>query len=234
MSSRGSPSLPRPRGFRPLAWAQSIVTLGALVVLAGVGYEMLASRVAASMYRARLDALGQEYAALRDRYNDAVRRTAVTELIVRGGSLSVRVRTIDGVERVIETPFDPRGEIYIDYVVLDGRLWIRRIFDVATPPGQAMVIEPDLAEVQWRAPNDVGDVPDHGKAVYRTLSDGRWIVTTTGDGALGLKRAGDADEGEALALGPAVRSYEEVLEPLPDPTRDITWGEVLGRVVGAE
>ena len=50
---------------------------------------MVESRVAADIYRQRLTALGADYEALRGRYNEAVRKTAVTELLVKDGSLSV-------------------------------------------------------------------------------------------------------------------------------------------------
>ena len=104
--------------------------------MAGVfGYRYLRADVEAEVYRDRLRALAEEYESLRGTYNEAVRRTAVTELLVHDGRLRVRVRSVAGVLREIETPFDPRQEVYVDYVVMDGRLWIRRVFDAWTPPG---------------------------------------------------------------------------------------------------
>jgi len=45
-------------------------------------------------------------------------------------------------------------------------------------------VDPNLAEVDW---NRVGH--HSGKAVYRSLTEGRWLVTVTGDGSLGLVKA---------------------------------------------
>lgn len=111
----------------------AVVTLGALVM----GYRLVRSDIAAEIYRERLRSLADSYDQLRRTYNDAVKKTAVTELIVREGRLSVAVRTVEGVRQVIDTPFDPSNEVFVDYIVLDGRLWIRRVFDSHTPRRRA-------------------------------------------------------------------------------------------------
>ena len=51
--------------------------------------------------------MSEDYGELRDRYNAAVRRTAVTELVVEDGKLSVVIRTDDGEIQVLQSPFDP-------------------------------------------------------------------------------------------------------------------------------
>ena len=203
-----------------------LVTVGSLAVLAGAvglfGYRYVRADVAASVYRDRLRELSANYESLRSTYNDVVRRTAVTELVVEDGRLSVQVRTVRGVERTIETPFDPAGEIFVDYAVLDGRLWIRRVFDVLTPPANALVVDPELEWIDW------SDHPEaYGKAVYRSLGEGRWVITTTGDGSLGLARS---DDPVLLSAAPEVRDYAEAetqTEPVP-----IGPGEVLAHILG--
>lgn len=175
-----------------------------LAVLAGgafaVAYRLLWSGAAVQIYRERLDALQDRYDALSESYEHAVRRTAVTELVVENGSLRVRVRDIRGVVREIPTNFDPTSEIYVDYVVLDGRLWIRRVFDAQTPPSQGLLIDPDIADVAWD-----DDALRVGKAVYRTLGEGRWVVSVTGNGSLGLTRAREEVD---LQGPPSVRDHE--------------------------
>jgi hypothetical protein len=132
------------------------------------------------------------------------------------------------VVKSIPTPFDPSGEIYVDYVVLDGRLWVRRVFDAKTPPSQGVVIDPKLAEVTW---DDQGAT--HGKAVYRQLGEGRWIVTVTGDGSLGLARS-TLSEPTDLSATPAVRDYEPISEQAKAEADRIGPGDVMRRLVGAE
>lgn len=183
-----------------------IVTLTVLgLLLAGgltMGYRSVANKVAADVYRQRLVQMAEQYEELRDTYNDVVRRTAVTELIVHDGQLSVAVRTAEGIEREIPTSLDPSGEIYVDFVIIDGRLWIRRVFDSATPPVNGQVIDPSLVSVDW------SDDARVGKAVYRSLDEGRWLVTVTGNGSLGLERA--ESEYTPLSPPPHVSSPEEL------------------------
>jgi hypothetical protein len=122
----------------------------------------------------------------------------VTELVVEDGRLSVAIRDAGGAIRTIETPFDPSREIYVDFVVLDGRLWIRRVFDDRTPPEQGVLVDPALAEIDWSEERAA-----YGKATYRALGPGRWIVSVTGDGSLGLARSRDDAPSE---LRPAARA----------------------------
>mgnify|MGYP002622667383 CR=1 FL=1 len=186
-------------------------TIAALLIAAAGagGYQYYLSNTAtvraqkkAEQLTEQLTELRTSFDALSRQYNEAVTRTAVTELHVRDGRLSVVVRTIDGDEKRIDTPYDPSGEIYVDYVVMRGRLWIRRVFDARTPPDQALVIDPSLGTLDW---NDT-DLA-HGKAVYRRLDEGAWIITVTGDGSLGLARCDDSTDYE-LSGPPVVRQYE--------------------------
>ena len=172
------------------------------LVLGGLLYQSTHSRIATKIYRDRLQALDQEYQQLRHTYNEAVAKTAVTELIVEEGQLNVAIRTTQGVLKWIPTPFDPSREIYVDYVILDGRLWIRRVFDADTPPGRGLVIDPLHEAVDWPVRGSA-----YGKAVYRALTDGRWQVTVTGDGSLGLAKVDD-DTGVELISSPSVRDYD--------------------------
>lgn len=192
------------RSAAKLAWPAAVAVAGAAALL--IGLRAVRSDVTSDVYRARLGELTDDYNALRNEYNTAVARTAVTELIVEGGALSVRVRTATGAERVFPAPYDPRGEIYVDYAVVDGRLWIRRVFDAATAPSQGLVIDPALAEIDFDAPGVRA-----GKAVYRTLDEGRWVISVTGDGSLGLTRANGPEPAE-LTPAPPVRDFDEVKE----------------------
>ncbi len=166
----------------------------------GLAYRFLWSSAAVEIYRDRLDALQVRYDALEQNYTEAVRKTAVTELLVEDGELTVRVRDVRGVVREIPTAYDPSREIYVDYIVLDGRLWIRRVFDADTAPSKGLVIDPDADQVTWDLAN-----AKVGKAVYRALGEGRWVVSVTGNGSLGLTRASERVE---LEGPPSVREFE--------------------------
>jgi hypothetical protein len=207
----------------PVRLAGSVIMVGLVIGVGLLGYQAVRGDVAASIYRDRLVELSAEYQQLRDRYNRAINRTAVTELVVARGALSARIRTADGVTRTFQTPFDPSGEIYVDYVVLDGRVWIRRIFDAQTAPSQGMIIDPALANVDWATEDPVGTLRV-GKAVYRSLSDGRWIVTVAGNGSLGLERAGDADVD--LVTAPVVDEFEPTVTTADAAVDSITLGDV--------
>jgi len=206
----------------------SRAVLVALAVGAGFfGFRLLEARLTADVYRARLAALGERYAELAGRYDEAVRRTAVTELVVAGGRLEVHVRNAAGLERAIPTPFDPTAEIYVDYAVLDGRLWIRRVFDERTPPLDGVLVDPNLAHVDW---NEAG--ARHGKATYRSLDEGRWIVTVSGNGALGLERAPERGLPE-LAPAPEVQDYAPVGEVIRTELSGLSPLEVVRQLFGS-
>lgn len=201
-----------------------VSAFGALFAGGGyLGYRSVRSDIAASVYRERLAQLADQYETLRTNYNQAVRKTAVTELLVKDGKLSIAIRAADGSRRVIDTKLDPRQEIYVDYIVLDGRLLIRRVFDSWTPPMSAMVLDQELEEIDWNDPR-----ADHGKAVYRALSEGRWIISVTGSGSLGLVRLGDADSSDDsdLRRAPEVRDFSEAVKQADEQLRDLGPGEV--------
>jgi hypothetical protein len=204
--------------LRGLLLALFVACLG-LVGLAG--WQLLRAGLAADVYRERLAETARDYQLLRQRYDEAVRRTAVSELLVEDGRLAVRVRDAAGEIRRIETPFDPTQEIYVDFVVLDGRLWIRRVFDARTPPEQGVLVDPELAQVDWSAAG-----AEHGKAAYRALGPGRWVVSVTGDGSLGLARSSDEPPAQ-LAPPPPVRRYEPIEGSLDDALRELSPGELL-------
>jgi hypothetical protein len=201
-----------------------IASLALVVVLAIAGYSayrLVLGSVEVDVYRERLSELGRDYASLREQYNRAVRRTAVTELVVRDGTLSVSIRTAEGELKTLESPFDPSLEVYVDYVIVDGRLWIRRVFDARTPPGEGMVIDPAFADVDWNVAKAA-----HGKAAYRPLHEGRWVITVTGDGSLGLAPRHESDLVE-LSGPPPVRRYEPVETEVRAALGRLTPGEVL-------
>jgi hypothetical protein len=197
----------------------------AAAIIGFSSFRLLESHLYSEVYRARLEELSADYENLRQIYEEAVRRTAVTELLVTEDSVTVVIRTADGELRSIATPFDPKREIYVDYVVLNGRLWIRRLFDDSTPPARGMLIDPELDSIDWNA-----DGASHGKAAYRSLSPGRWVVDVTGDGSLGMTLQDENDWVE-LAPAPPVRRYDQVEFVVKDALETIGPYEAVTTVV---
>jgi hypothetical protein len=204
-----------------------ILALLGLVALGASGtaaYAFGRTQVVEAIYRERLAAALEAHRALRAKYARAVSETAVTELEVDAEGVAVVVRTVEGELARVDTEVDPRGEVHVDYVVIDGRLHVRRVYDDATPPRAATVIDPRLARVDWEAPQVA-----RGLSVYRGgLTPGRWRVTTTGNGALDLVRAEDAPS--ELASPPPVRRFEEVEREVERQVADISALEVLSRL----
>ncbi len=229
--------MPARESSRPLLLRFGLLRLviaGSLLVVALIGvataYSVARSLLAAAVYLERLVVLARDYENLRDQYNTAVRRTAVTELLVAGNRLSVHIRTADGTTKTIPTPFDPRGEIYVDYAVVDGRLWLRRIFDAQTPPSQAMVIDPSFDTIDWDNAS-----ARYGKAIYRSLTTGRWVVSVTGDGSLGLEQVDPKATGSdrLLVFAPEVQDFETIEEQVQQRIDRIGWRDVIRRVFAA-
>lgn len=201
------------------------VSLSSAIVAGGgyMGYQAVRADIAATTYRERLTSMVAQYEGLRSAYNAAVRKTAVTELVVENDVLSIVVRDPNGERRALATELDPRGEIYVDYVVIDGRLLIRRVFDSWTAPADGIVLDPELVEVDWDDPR-----AEHGKAVYRALADGRWVVSVTGSGALGLVRLGDLDATlpSDLEHAPEIGDFGELVEETDVELEGVGVGDV--------
>lgn len=202
--------------------------LGAVVVLVVVGLRLAKSDAAERVYRERLETMAGDFEALRGEYNRAVRRTAVTELVVADGTVTALVRSAHGTVAEVPTSADPSREVYVDFALVDGRVWIRRVFDSATRPDEATVIDPRLVDVDWDGPS-----ASVGQAVYRTLGEGRWVVRVSGDGALGLERVPD-DAVISLAEAPEVATFEEIQGEVDARVEAVGWREALGAVLGSD
>jgi len=202
--------------------ALSLLLVGGVAVC---GYSWVRARIAADIYAQKLLTVSENYEQLRQSYNTAVRRTAVTELEVRDGGITLVVRTADGALQRIPTPFRSEREVYVDYVVVDGRLWIRRVFDDLTPPLQALLVDPQLLAVDWDDEHAV-----HGKAIYRRLSDGRWMISVSGNGALSLERVKANALTPPLIAAPAIYDYGEIKQQLDAQLQRIRVIDVLARL----
>jgi len=205
----------------------SLISIALVVLLLAVAtplaWNYWKSQAQSQAYQARLADLAEAYDTLAQQYNQAITRTAVTELQVNDGQLDVVIRCATGERKRIATPFDPSGEIYVDYILRDGRLWIRRVFDGQTAPRDAVVIDPELADLDWAA---TGSNQNYGKAVYRSLTDGRWVITVTGDGSLGLRLADAAEEIELLPA-PQLGEFPLARDSADEHTRPLSPGDYL-------
>lgn len=213
-----------------LALLQTTITAGAVIaaasVIAVVGLRFARADAANSVYQSRLRDLSVDYESLRAQYNQAVRQTAVTELVVKNRSVTVQVRTIEGAIETIPTDCDADKEIYVDFALIEGRLWIRRVFDADTPPARATVINPKLATVNWDAQGALV-----GQAVYRQLGEGRWVVNASGDGALALTRVDD-DAVVSLSPPPEIKGYDEIQSQVDEEIDKVSWRDVFSAVLG--
>ncbi|MEM1447227.1 MAG: hypothetical protein AAGF84_14300 [Planctomycetota bacterium] len=205
-----------------------LTTLASLVLIVGagvLGYQVLRNGVAADVYHDRLVELNDDHNELIDQYNKAVTRTAVTELVIEDGTVCVNVRTADGQLDSHAVDADPSHPIYVDYVVKDSRLLIRRVFDSKSVPDDAGVIDSDLLDLDWADPT-----VKHGQAIYRQLTDGRWIVTVSGDGSLALAKVDEDVEVDLLAT-PKIDEFDPV-EATQQAIEQITPADVFGRFFG--
>lgn len=207
------------------AWIELVLLLGLVssILVALTAYAR--ARVGAQVYAKRLEALVADYERLREEYNKAIKRTAVTELRVKGTNVTVAVRTADGTIREFPTSCRPENEVYVDYVVIDGRLWIRRVFDSTTPPEAGTIVDPALAGIDWNATNVAV-----GKAVYRRLAEGRWMVTVSGNGSLELERVSDHAEVH-LSPPPPVLKFETIANEVRTKQTELTWLDLLRAVI---
>lgn len=202
------------------------ITIIVLAAAGVAGYQWARASVAQDIYRGRLADLQQDYQHLARQYNQAITPRPVTELLIEDGIVCLAVRKGDGELVRIQTDFDIReNQVYVDYLVVDQRLLIRRAFEFhqtnAVPPDKVVYIDKELLEVDW----DPQRIP-FGKALSCSkLEDGRYIISVTGDGSLGLKPIGE-DEPVLLATHPPVKEFEPVDEAANAEVDAIGLGDV--------
>jgi hypothetical protein len=213
-----------------LAMIQGTITGFAIIAAVGVvsivGLRFAKADAANQVYQSRLRQLSTDYQSLASHYNEAVRQTAITELVVKDRKVTVQIRTIEGTDETIETTANADKEIYVDFALIEGRLWIRRVFDSDTPPSRATIINPKIAEIDWDSESALV-----GQAVYRRLDEGRWVVHAGGDGALALTKVDD-DQMVSLSPPPSVKGYDEIQSQVDDELAKVTWRDVFASVLG--
>lgn len=177
----------------------------------------------AQLYAEQLEALAGEYGELRNAYNTAVERSAVTELVVGSDrKVEVVVRSGSEVLQRIPTSFDANQELFVDYVVRRNRLMIRRLYDDDTPPASGLVVSPDFEPVDWTDPDLA-----RGLTIYRgDLEPGRWVVTVSGSGALDLTRIPE-DDPRALVFAPEVQDFRALEENVAERMARVSWRDLL-------
>lgn len=195
------------------------------------GYQWAKASVAQEIYRDRLTSLQADYQQLAQQYNQAVTPRPVTELLIEDGKVCVIVRKGDGELVRVPTPFNAKeNQVYVDYIVADSRLLIRRVFEFhkvnAVPPDKVIYVDPDLLEIQW----DPEKIP-YGKALSSSnMADGRYVISVTGDGSLGLKKVSE-DTTITLTSRPKVKEYEPVDERADEAVDRIGVGDVWRHLV---
>lgn len=198
-----------------------------LVVAAGLVFSR--AQVETEIYRQRLVDLHGEFETLAGQFDRVVQRSAVTELEVIDGRINVLIRSANGVLECIPTRFSAADTIHVDFLVRDGRLWIRRIYDDQTPPEKGQVIDPQWAVVDWRDPKVT-----RGQTIYRgQLEDGRWVINVSGSGSMELVRVGP-NEPHELVFAPQLLDAEELTRSIVDARKGVTTVDVLRRMIFAD
>ncbi|MEM6750519.1 MAG: hypothetical protein AAF612_08615 [Planctomycetota bacterium] len=184
-----------------------------IAAVAGLGLSTGGrAAVEAEVYKDRLRETNARYRDLAGRYTKVVKRSAVTELDVSSESIDVIFRTPHGEVRRVATPYRPGDEVYVDFALLDGRLMIRRVFENRTAPADGVVLDEALRELDWDGQGIV-----RGQAVSSVVTEGRWVVSTTGNGALDIALVGPLERSE-LVSAPLVEPGEPLEDqPLTDP-----------------
>ena len=202
-----------------------LLALVGMALAALAGYHWAKASVAQRVYRDRLVGLQNDYRELAQQYNQAVTPRPVTELWVEEDKVCVVVRKGDEIVRV-PTDFDVRqNEVYVDYILADQRLLIRRVFEFnkvnAVPPDRVVYIDKQLLEVDW----DPEHIPYGTSLSFSKREDGRYLISVTGGGALTFQPADEAAEIK-LTSRPAIKQYEPVDEQAHAEVDQIGIGDV--------
>ena len=175
-----------------------------LCVLVVLGYQFFKMKMLVGHYKEGVVEITQKYQSvldeynravdtfneLKSRYNEVLARTIITELKVENNKCSVILKNSEGVLAEIPVEVNLGKEVFVDYIYFDNRLFIRRVFDSGTAPERAADILA-LQNVRGFLPAAI-DWSDpkfrSGKSIYRKLTDGSWMITVTGGGALDIDR----------------------------------------------
>ena len=208
-----------------------VVFVGVLALAVLLGYNFVRSNIAADFYRDRLREEVKKHEALRQTFNEVVRKTVVTELVVNDDD-SVCVVFIDGnnQEKVVPTKFKKGAVVYVDFMVNDGKLFLRRLFDHKTAPADGLVIDPLAQTVN----EDESEREEFGSAPYARLNQkGRWVVNATQNGALELKKADDSAPRRPIVRDLPVRDYKEIEKEINTQVDEIGPKDVWQSLIGS-
>jgi len=209
-----------------------VLSFVAITCLAfALGYNFMRSNIAADLYRDRLREAVKENEALRQTFNEAVKKTIVTELLVQDDeTVCVVFVNADGTERVVPTTFKMGSEVYVDFIVRDNRLFLRRVFDENTKPKEALHIDPQMQTVDWKSINT-----PRGSATYAQLNKkGRWTVSVAGNGALQLTKADDNANRQPLTVAPSVKEYAVIEKEMNAKIEEIGISDVMQSILGGK
>ncbi len=220
----------------------TILNVALLAAIAFAGYYLIKSHVEADIYREKFEKVSADYEKMRTTYNEAVKKTAVTELLVNeDGSVCVVFVTLDGQEKILPTQFKMGNELFVDYVTIDDRTYFRRVFDQKTTPENALYIDPKLQEVEWKSAGEEPNAlphPNHSQVTdgvisYVKLSNpGRWEVTITGDGKPDIRKKDKNEPPSALVPSVQVRDYSQIEKEVKDQIEGISFSDVMSRLFG--
>lgn len=211
---------------------QSFLIIALIGLLMYGAYRIARTHVAEDVYRARLIEQNEQlkqlrdqyvnlrkgYGDMRDNYNSAVKKTAVTELVVyEDSSVCVAFIASDGTEKTVPTPFKMGSEVFCDFIVTDGQTFFRRIYDEHTAPKDAMVID-----VQKQAFSFGSDEEWKGQVAYAKLNEpGRWTVTLTQGGALAIAKKPEGTPTTILRQPPPVKDFPTIDKEYPDAPAEV-------------
>ncbi|MEM1211740.1 MAG: hypothetical protein AAGI68_05510 [Planctomycetota bacterium] len=206
--------------FRPLATTATLSVFVLATVASVAAYRWVRANVASAVYRDRLVEMHQQYEGLRQQYNQAVRESAITELLVEPDGISVVIRGPDGELQRTATPYKPGDNVQVEYVVLGGRLMIFGVYDRDTPPNEGVRVDPEQRVIDWDS-----NLEPYTLAIGRKLAEGRWVIKATGNGALGLTRVAD-DTVVELKPAPTIERFAPVEESVDPEVDQIGPGDV--------
>jgi len=210
-----------------------VVFAGFIVLAVFLGYSVVRTNIAADLYRDRLREAVKENEAMRQTFNEAVKKTVVTELVVNDDeTICVVFVSADNTEHVVPTPFKMGAVLWADCIVQDGKLFLRRVFDDNTAPINALFIDPVVQTVDWKRAGPSGKVPQGIAANGEINAKGRWVVSASGQGALELKKADDAAPRQPIARDLQVRDYKEIEKQITTKVDEIgptdVWKSLFG------
>lgn len=216
------------------------IIVGVLIVLFVFRYQYVMGKIKLHMqktkyekaikdmkaeYEQKLKTVITQYNRLLDTFNTVVDKTIITEIKVEDGNVFAIIRNYHRLRKKIPLKVSLKYPVYVDYIIKDNSIILRRVFDAVTPPSKAHNIVSNL-DVNWDDKSF-----KYGKAIYKKFSTNKnaiYQITVTGNGSLGIEQNTNTNYSYATNARFEFKVYEPMTNKMSISNINVGFNDVIG------